>query len=222
VTTVKQPIENIAWYALPAEDAAGQMGVDLDQGLEAAAVHRRLSEYGPNLLPTEPPPSVWVVARGQLSNPMNIMMLIVGGASFAIGQVTTGVVVLALVTFYVVMGSNQELKPGPVWRRWRSSRCPGLVCGDQAGSRRWNRIDQVSVLLPAQSPPTILSRTNPFLTPLGNSFFVLLRLQSSLRGMCYLAVLMTPACILVFQRLDSRLTCCDRFVILRQCSVIVQ
>src|SRR5262249_56003088 len=59
---------------------------------------------------TEPPPSVWVVARGQLSNPMNIMLLIVCGASFAIAQWATAVVVLGLVVFNVVMGSNQELK----------------------------------------------------------------------------------------------------------------
>jgi hypothetical protein len=26
MTTVKQPIENVAWHALSAEDAAGQMG----------------------------------------------------------------------------------------------------------------------------------------------------------------------------------------------------
>jgi Ca2+-transporting ATPase len=41
---------------------------------------------------------------------MNIMLLIVGVASFLIGQVATGFVVTALVTFNVVMGSNQELK----------------------------------------------------------------------------------------------------------------
>src|SRR3712207_9520215 len=50
------------------------------------------------------------VARGQLSNPMNIMLMIVGVASLVIGQVATAVVVLGLVTFNVVMGSNQELK----------------------------------------------------------------------------------------------------------------
>jgi Ca2+-transporting ATPase len=47
---------------------------------------------------------------GQLSDPMNIMLLIVCVASFAIAQVATGVVVLGLVTFNVVMGSSQELK----------------------------------------------------------------------------------------------------------------
>src|SRR4029077_4793929 len=47
---------------------------------------------------------------GQLANPMNIMLLIVCAASFAIAQVATGVVVLGLVTFNVVMGTAQELK----------------------------------------------------------------------------------------------------------------
>ena len=86
------------------------MGVDPDQGLGRRRVERRLAEYGPNELPTEPPPSVWVVGRGQLANPMNIMLLIVCGASFAIGQVATGVVVLGLVAFNVVMGTAQEMK----------------------------------------------------------------------------------------------------------------
>jgi Ca2+-transporting ATPase len=110
MTTVKNQIEGVAWYARSAEDTAGQMGVDPDQGLDSGEIQRRLAEYGPNELPTEPPPSVWVVARAQLTNPMNIMLLIVCGASFAIGQVATGVVVLGLVVFNVVMGSSQELK----------------------------------------------------------------------------------------------------------------
>jgi P-type Ca2+ transporter type 2C len=110
MTTTKQPAEHAAWYALSAAEAARAMNVEPDQGLGAGEVQHRLAEYGPNELPTEPPPSVWVVARGQLANPMNIMLLIVCVASFAIGQVATGIVVLGLVTFNVVMGSAQELK----------------------------------------------------------------------------------------------------------------
>jgi hypothetical protein len=34
------------------------MGVDPDQGLDVGEVQRRLAVYGPNELPTEPPPSV--------------------------------------------------------------------------------------------------------------------------------------------------------------------
>ncbi|HEY4850385.1 MAG TPA: cation-transporting P-type ATPase [Streptosporangiaceae bacterium] len=84
MTATKPPVEDVAWYAQSAQDAAGQMGVDPDQGLDADEIQRRLAEYGPNELPTEPPPSVWVVGRAQLANPMNIMLLIVCGASFAI------------------------------------------------------------------------------------------------------------------------------------------
>src|SRR6516165_4912397 len=110
MTTTKQPAEQAAWYALSGEEAARAMNVDPDRGLGAGEVTQRLAQYGPNELPTEPPPSMWVVARGQLANPMNIMLLIVCAASFAIVQVATGVVVLGLVLFNVVMGTAQELK----------------------------------------------------------------------------------------------------------------
>jgi Ca2+-transporting ATPase len=105
-----QAVGSVAWHSLPAEQVAAHFEVDPQSGLDVAEVDRRLAQYGPNELPTEPPPSVWVVARGQLANPMNIMLLIVAIASFAIGQVPTGFVVAALVTFNVVMGSNQEMK----------------------------------------------------------------------------------------------------------------
>ncbi len=48
MTTVQQPAENLAWYALSPEAAAGQMGVDPDDGLDAHEAKRRLEEYGPN------------------------------------------------------------------------------------------------------------------------------------------------------------------------------
>ena len=97
MTTTKPPPEQVAWYTMSAQDAADRLGVDPDRGLSEDQAARLLAEYGPNELPTEPPPSVWVVARGQLSNPMNIMLLIVCGASFAIAQWATAVVVLGLV-----------------------------------------------------------------------------------------------------------------------------
>jgi Ca2+-transporting ATPase len=110
MTTTEHAVENIRWYALSPEDAARTADVDLDRGLEAPEAQRRLAEYGPNQLPSEPPPGLWTVAREQLSNPMNIMLLFVTAASFAISQWATAVVVAGLVTFNVVMGTIQELK----------------------------------------------------------------------------------------------------------------
>src|SRR5215472_13813778 len=101
-TTIEQPAGGgLAWYALSPQDVTTQMGVDADTGLTVAEVERRLAEYGPNELPTEPPPSMWAVAREQLANPMNIMLLIVVAASFAIVQIATALVVLGLVLFNV-------------------------------------------------------------------------------------------------------------------------
>jgi P-type Ca2+ transporter type 2C len=110
MSIAEQTPEPLAWHTMSASDVTARLEVDPDSGLSADEIERRLARYGPNELPQEPPPSVWAVALGQLSNPMNIMLLIVSVASFVIGQVATGLFVLGLVTFNVVMGSNQELK----------------------------------------------------------------------------------------------------------------
>jgi len=110
MTTTEQPTQDVAWYAVSVEEAARRLGVDPDQGLDADEVQRRLAQYGRNEVPTEPPPSTWEIARGQLVNPMNIMLLIVSVASFLIRQVATGIVVLGLVIFNVVAGAAQEKK----------------------------------------------------------------------------------------------------------------
>jgi Ca2+-transporting ATPase len=110
MTAVQEPAAKVAWHALSAPEVARRVDVDPETGLDDAEAGRRLGQFGPNELPAEPPPSKWVVAKGQLVNPMNIMLLIVCAASFAIAQVATGLVVLGLVTFNVVIGAAQELK----------------------------------------------------------------------------------------------------------------
>ncbi len=110
MTTTEPSEPVVAWYALSGADAAARMTVEPERGLSAEEHRRRFAQFGPNQLATEPPPSLWSVALGQLSNPMNIMLVIVAVASLAIGQVATGIFVALLVTFNVVMGSRQELK----------------------------------------------------------------------------------------------------------------
>src|SRR4051794_24345109 len=98
------------WDSLSGDEVGAGVGVDVDRGLDADEVQRRLAQFGRNEIATEPPPTLWAVAKAQLANPMNIMLLIVSVASFAIGQVATGVIVLALVSFNVIMGTNQQRK----------------------------------------------------------------------------------------------------------------
>jgi Ca2+-transporting ATPase len=110
MSTIEQTSESTQWYALEPAAALETLAVDPERGLDDDEAERRLATYGPNQLTTEPPPSIWAVALGQLSNPMNIMLIIVAVASIAIGQVATGIFVALLVTFNLVMGSRQELK----------------------------------------------------------------------------------------------------------------
>ncbi|HEY9379337.1 MAG TPA: HAD-IC family P-type ATPase, partial [Jiangellaceae bacterium] len=107
---IERAAAEASWYALSVDDVVARVGGDVEDGLDADEVRRRLAQFGRNEIATEPPPTLWAVAKGQLANPMNIMLLIVSIASFVIAQVATGVIVLALVLFNVIMGTNQERK----------------------------------------------------------------------------------------------------------------
>jgi Ca2+-transporting ATPase len=96
-----------------ARDAAGvtaSLGSDADSGLGAAEAAGRLVRYGRNEIQGEKPPSVWAIAANQFRNPMNIMLVAVTVVSFAIGEVSTGIIVALLILVNVVLGSRQELK----------------------------------------------------------------------------------------------------------------
>ena len=99
------------WYARDPDAVAVELSVDPEQGLDAAEV---AAAARPSTGRTSWRPSRRRACgrsrSGQLSNPMNIMLVIVAVASLAIGQVATGIFVALLVTFNVVMGSRQELK----------------------------------------------------------------------------------------------------------------
>ncbi len=131
----------VGWYALSVDDVVARVGVDAEDGLDADEVQRRLAEFGRNEIATEPPPTLWAVAKGQLANPMNIMLLIVSIASFAIGQVATGIIVLALVSFNVIMGTNQERKAMASVEALAQLQVP-VARVRRSGSRRGGRLDR--------------------------------------------------------------------------------
>ena len=97
------------WYALDAETAIVRQSTGRERGLSASEAKSRLAHFGPNELHAEAPPSVWKIALAQVLDPMNLMLLIVAVVSFLLGEVSTGILVAALVLLNVVMGSRQEL-----------------------------------------------------------------------------------------------------------------
>lgn len=80
-------------YALDAADVVSSVGSDAASGLTAVEAAVRLTTYGPNQITAEKPPSAVKVALTQLRDPMNIMLVAVTIVSFAIGEVSTGIIV---------------------------------------------------------------------------------------------------------------------------------
>jgi Ca2+-transporting ATPase len=98
------------WYALGVDDAVARLGTDEATGLTSDEAEKRLAEYGPNELQSEPPPSKLEVAMHQVADPMNLMLLAVAVISLVIGEISTGVLVAMLVLLNVVLGAQQEIK----------------------------------------------------------------------------------------------------------------
>ena len=97
-------------YARNADDVVGAMGSNVDAGLSTTEATSRRGINGPNEITAEPPPSTWAIALGQFLNPMNLMLVAVTVVSFLIDEISTGVIVAALILLNVVLGTRQELK----------------------------------------------------------------------------------------------------------------
>ena len=104
------PAKVTRWYALSPEQAAAQLGVDPTTGLPAATAAQRLAQNGPNALPAEQPPPGWRRFLAQYAAYMQIILVIAGVLSLAIGQWSTGGVLLLLTVFNAAVGMRQEGK----------------------------------------------------------------------------------------------------------------
>ena len=87
------PPGSAAWFALDVEAVVAGLGSDTERGLTSGDAASRLARFGPNEITKEKPPSVWVVALGQLRDPMNIMLIAVIVVSLLISQFSTAVIV---------------------------------------------------------------------------------------------------------------------------------
>ena len=102
--------EDVAWFTLTGEQATADLGTDPAHGLTTARAGELRATFGPNVLPKGKRETVWQIAFRQWSDPMNIMLTVVGAISAIIGQEETAILVFALVLLNIVMGSRQELK----------------------------------------------------------------------------------------------------------------
>jgi Ca2+-transporting ATPase len=104
------PTNSVRWYALPPQEVAQRLGVDASAGLSGATAAQRLAQNGPNALPAEKPPPGWRRFLAQYAAYMQIILVIAGVLSLAIGQWSTGGALLALTVFNAAVGMRQEGK----------------------------------------------------------------------------------------------------------------
>jgi Ca2+-transporting ATPase len=98
----------VAWYSLSAEDALSKLGSTVDSGLSTAEAKTRLGTYGPNSLPAEKPPSGLMRFLAEYRNYMQLILLGAAVASLLIGQLGTGVLLIALTLVNATTGMIEE------------------------------------------------------------------------------------------------------------------
>ncbi len=98
------------WYALSPEDVAETLAVDPANGLSAAKAAELLKANGPNALPAEKSPPAWHQFLAQYKSYMQIILVGAAIASILIGQITTGVAVLAITALNALGGMRQQGK----------------------------------------------------------------------------------------------------------------
>ena len=98
------------WYAVSPDEVAQRLGVDPAQGLSAAKAAERLQKDGPNALPAEATTPVWQQFLAQYRSYMQIILVAAAVASMLIGEISTGVVVLAITALNALGGMRQQGK----------------------------------------------------------------------------------------------------------------
>jgi len=98
------------WYALTPEEVAKRLDVDPAQGLSAGRATELLQKNGPNALPAEATVPGWKQFLAQYSSYMQIILVAAAVASMLIGEIATGIVVLAITAINALGGMRQQGK----------------------------------------------------------------------------------------------------------------
>ncbi|KAJ0167826.1 Calcium-transporting ATPase 1 [Colletotrichum tanaceti] len=93
----------------PAE-AASRLQTSLTHGLSPAEALNRLSDYGPNEIPHEPPEPLWLRFIKQFQEPLIALLLVSAGASIFLGNMDDAVSITVAVTIVVSVGFVQEYR----------------------------------------------------------------------------------------------------------------
>jgi magnesium-transporting ATPase (P-type) len=101
--------ETTAWHALEAAGVEEQLGSG-PGGLAAPEAAARRETFGPNRLPTRPPPSPLVLFLRQFKSPLIYVLLAAAAVAAALGDFRDAAFILVVVLVNAVVGTFQEWK----------------------------------------------------------------------------------------------------------------
>src|SRR5688572_29628350 len=91
-------------------EAAARLRTSLTNGLSPTDALNRLSDYGPNEIPHEPPEPIWLRFVKQFQEPLIILLLVSAGASLLLGNKDDAISITVAVTIVVSVGFVQEYR----------------------------------------------------------------------------------------------------------------
>ena len=107
--TITSPPQS--WHSLTSEEAAKQLDVDLEAGLDPSQVQQRLAQYGPNKLAEKAREPGWRAFLRQYKDLMQIILVVTGLISLVfLGDARTFLLLIVLTVFNAVLSLSQEKK----------------------------------------------------------------------------------------------------------------
>ncbi len=97
------------WHVLEVADVRVVLDSDA-RGLSDAEAARRLREFGPNEVESEPVTPWWVLLLGQFRDPLVYILLIAAGVTLVLRDFADTGVILAVVILNAIIGFTQELR----------------------------------------------------------------------------------------------------------------
>ncbi len=103
-------MEEISFYTLSAEEAAGKLGGSVESGLTPQEAAARLEEYGRNALTGAKRQTKLMRFLAQFKSFMIYILIAAAVVSMILGEIADGVIILVIVLLNAVMGYVQESK----------------------------------------------------------------------------------------------------------------
>lgn len=119
-------------WSLSTDEVVSAFGSDAQRGLTSVEAVRRLSQYGPNIIPDAPPDPLWKRYWGQLTGDAVVRLLLIGGiASLLLGDYLEGISIIVMLNIMAGFGLWQEGRATDAARALRSAdTSPKLVIRD--------------------------------------------------------------------------------------------